>query len=75
LHGSLQKKTNPQDSHREKTQTRRTHKHTWKLGKTYSIRTSYFGKPEGHIKIIKKFKQKLGEISIEDVKKKKDSTA
>ena len=52
-----------------KTQTRRTHKHTWKLGKTYSIRASYFGKPEGHIKITKKFKQKLGEISPEDVKK------
>jgi hypothetical protein len=53
----------------EKTQTRRTHKRTWKLGKTYSIRASYFGKPEGHIKITKKFKQKLGEISPEDVKK------
>ena len=53
----------------EKTQTRRTHKRTWKLGKTYSIRASYFGKPEGHIKITKKFQQKLGEISPEDVKK------
>ena len=53
----------------EKTQTRRTHKRTWKPGKTYTIRASYFGKPLGHIKIIKKFKQKLGEISPEDVKK------
>lgn len=53
----------------QKTQTRRTHKRTWKLSKTYSIRASYFGKPEGNIKIIKKFKQKLGEISSEDVKK------
>lgn len=53
----------------EKTQTRRTHKRTWKLGKTYSIRASYFGKPEGHIKILKKFKQPLGEISLQDVKK------
>lgn len=53
----------------QKTQTRRTHKRTWKLGKTYSIRASYFGKPEGHIKILKKFKQPLGEISLEDVKK------
>jgi len=58
----------------QKTQTRRTHERIWKLGKTYSIRASYFGKPEGHIKIIKKFKQKLGETSPEDVKK-KDSTA
>lgn len=53
----------------QKTQTRRTHKRTWKLGKTYSIRASYFGKPEGHIKISKKFQQKLGEISPEDVKR------
>ena len=53
----------------EKTQTRRTHKHMWKLGKTYAIRTSWFGKPEGYIEIIRKFRQKLGEISPEDVKK------
>lgn len=53
----------------QKTQTRRTHKRTWKLGKTYSIRASYFGKPEGHIKVTKKFQQKLGDISPEDVKK------
>jgi len=53
----------------EKTQTRRIHRHTWKLGKTYAIRTSWFGKPEGYIKIIRKFRQKLGEISPEDVKK------
>jgi hypothetical protein len=53
----------------QKTQTRRTHKHTWKLGKTYAIRDRWFGKPEGHIKITRKFKQKLGDISCEDVKK------
>jgi len=53
----------------QKTQTRRTHKHTWKLGRIYSVRDNYFGKPLGHIKIIKKFKQPLGEISLEDMEK------
>jgi len=53
----------------EKNQTRRTHKRIWKLGRIYSVRDNYFGKPLGHIKIIKKFKQKLGEISLADVKK------
>lgn len=53
----------------QKTQTRRTHKHTWKVDRTYAIRDNYFGKPLGHIKIIRKFQQKLGDISPEDVKK------
>jgi hypothetical protein len=35
----------------------------------YAIRDRWFGNPLGHIKIIKKFQQKLGEISLEDVKK------
>ncbi|MBT0160697.1 ASCH domain-containing protein [Candidatus Bathyarchaeota archaeon A05DMB-2] len=52
-----------------KTQTRRTHRHTWQLGKTYAVRTSYFGKPEGYIRILRKFKQRLGGISAEDVRK------
>ena len=53
----------------QKTQTRRTHKRTWKEGRTYAIRDNWFGNPLGHIKIIRKFQQKLGEISPEDVKK------
>jgi hypothetical protein len=53
----------------QKTQTRRTHKRTWKVGRMYAIRDRWFGKPLGHIKIVKKFQQKLGEISLEDVKK------
>lgn len=52
-----------------KTQTRRVHKHTWRLGKVYAVRTSYFGKPEGYIRIIRKFRQRLGDISAEDVRK------
>jgi hypothetical protein len=53
----------------EKTQTRRTHKRKLKTGKTYGIRCSYFGKPEGHIKILRTFEQRLGDISLEDVQK------
>ena len=53
----------------EKTQTRRTHKHTWKIGKTYGIKDRWFGKPIGHITITRKFKQRLGDISQEDAKK------
>ena len=52
-----------------KTQTRRTHKHTWQIGKVYDIRDTWYSKPQAHIKIIRKFKQKLGDISLEDVKK------
>jgi len=53
----------------QKTQTRRTHKHTWKIGRTYAIRDRWFGKALGHIKITRKFRQKLGDISSEDIKK------
>jgi hypothetical protein len=52
-----------------KTQTRRTHKHTWQIGKVYDIRDTWYSKPEAHIKITRKFKQKLGNISPEDIKK------
>jgi len=53
----------------KKTQTRRIHKHTWKVGKVYSIRDRWFSKPQGHILIIRKFRQRLEDISLEDVKK------
>lgn len=52
-----------------KTQTRRTHKHTWKVGSMYQVRTSYYSKTEAHIKVTRKSKQRLGDISLEDVKK------
>jgi len=52
-----------------KTQTRRVHKLTWQLGGVYAVRTSYFGKPEGYIRIIRKFRQRLGDITAEDVRK------
>ena len=53
----------------EKTQTHRTHKYTWTIGKTYYIRDRWFSKPQGHIIVTRKFRQRLGDVSPEDVKK------
>jgi len=53
----------------DKTQTRRIHKYTWKLGKTYCIRDRWFSEPQGHIVVTRKFRQRLGDISSEDVRK------
>jgi len=53
----------------EKTQTRRCHRHTWKLGKTYCIRDRWFSKPQGHIIVTRKFRQRLGDIGPQDVQK------
>ena len=58
----------------EKTQTRRTHNYTWTIGKTYCIRDRWFSKPQGHIIITRKFRQRLGDISPEDVQKEGFST-
>ena len=52
-----------------KTQTRRTHRYTLQIGKTYAIRDRWFSKPQGHILITRKFKQRLGNISQEDLQK------
>jgi hypothetical protein len=52
-----------------KTQTRRVHSHEWKLGRVYGIRDRLFGKPVAHIRVIRKFRQRLGDISAEDVGK------
>lgn len=52
-----------------KTQTRRIHSHEWKLGRVYGVRDKLFGKPVAHIMVIRKFRQRLGDISLEDVRK------
>ena len=57
-----------------KVQTRRTHKQEWKIGHVYSARASWFEKAKAWILITRKFRQKLGEISGEDVKKEGFST-
>jgi len=53
----------------QKTQTRRTHKHEYEIGRVYPICDNYYGKPQGYIKIIRKFRQRLGDMSSQDVKK------
>jgi len=58
----------------QKTQTRRCHQHTLKIGRTYGIRDRYFTKAENHIIITRKFRQRLGDISPEDIKKEGFST-
>lgn len=57
-----------------KTQTRRTHRQEWKIGHVYSARASWFKKAEAWILITRKLRQKLGDISDEDVKKEGFST-
>ena len=52
-----------------KTQTRRIHKYTLTIGKTYAVRDRWFSKPQGHILVTRKFRQQLGDISLEDVHK------
>jgi hypothetical protein len=52
-----------------KTQTRRTHKHGWHVGRVYGLRDRWFEKAENHILITRKFRQKLGDISLEDIRK------
>ncbi|MBS7633857.1 hypothetical protein KEJ15_09660 [Candidatus Bathyarchaeota archaeon] len=52
-----------------KVQTRRIHRREWKLGRTYAIKDRWFDKPKGHITIIRKFRERLGDISLEDVQK------
>ena len=52
-----------------KIQTRRTHKHEWKIGKTYAIRDQWFSNPQGYITITRRFKQRLAEISHVDARK------
>jgi len=56
----------------EKTQTRRIHKRPLKIGKVYVVRTNWLtpkNKAPCKILITRRFRQKLGEISPEDVKK------
>jgi hypothetical protein len=53
----------------EKTQTRRTHKRGWTVGRVYGVRDNWYAKPTAHIRITRKFRQRLSDISPEDVRK------
>ena len=52
-----------------KTQTRRTHRHEWKVGRRYALLDRWFDKPKGYILITRKFQQRLGDISQADIRK------
>ena len=52
-----------------KTQTRRVHKQELAVGRTYGVRSMWFEKSKGYIRVTRKFQQLLGDISLEDVRK------
>lgn len=52
-----------------KTQTRRSSARTYKVGRVYGISCRRYQKPQAHIQILQARKQRLGEISEEDVRK------
>jgi hypothetical protein len=51
-----------------KTQTRRLHKHRLKEGRTYPITDRWYSKPAAHIKILKVYQQRLGDITETEAK-------
>jgi len=55
----------------KKTQTRRLPGKlaSYQVGQVYSIKDRWFGKAEGYILITRKFQQRLGDISPEDIRK------
>jgi len=53
----------------EKTQTRRVSQRKYKVGKVYGVRDNWFGQPKAHILITRRFRQRLGDITEEDIRK------
>ena len=53
----------------EKTQTRRKSKNEFKLGHVYGIKANWFRKAAAYVRITRKFKQRLSDISMEDIQK------
>lgn len=52
-----------------KTQTRRRSKHLLKVGQVYGIKDNWYSKPAAYVRITRRFKQRLGNISREGVRK------
>ena len=52
-----------------KTQTRRTGRYELQIGKIYPIKHTYFEKGKAKVLITRKFKQRLGDITLKDVEK------
>lgn len=55
--------------HGQKTMTRRLSKRQYHVGSKQGIRSQWFQKSIAHILITRRFKQRLGDINLEDVKK------
>jgi len=53
----------------EKTQTRRVSQRKYKVGKVYGVRDRWYGQPKARILITRRFRQRLGDITEEDVRK------
>jgi hypothetical protein len=53
----------------EKTQTRRMHRKTWQVGKAYPVQTRWYDKSALRILVTRKFQQRLGDISLDEVYK------
>jgi hypothetical protein len=53
----------------KKAQTRRLHRHTWQVGKTYKVRTDLFTSTNVKILILNKFQQRIYDMSTEDAVK------
>jgi hypothetical protein len=52
-----------------KTQTRRTGKLTYRVGRRYSIKDHYFGTPAAYVVIRRRWRERLGDIAPADVEK------
>lgn len=52
-----------------KTMTRRTSKYRHKVGKTYEVKRNWFRGAGIYITIIRRFEERLGDISLEDARK------
>jgi hypothetical protein len=52
-----------------KTQTRRRSRYQLKVGRVYGIKDNWFSNPAACVRITRRFKQRLGDISPEDVRK------
>jgi hypothetical protein len=51
-----------------KTQTRRRHRFPWKSGRVYRIKTSWFNSTSHRIRIIRRYRQRLRDITPEEVR-------
>lgn len=51
-----------------KTQTRRLGKKRWIEGHVYPVKRDYYSKPSCHVRVLKVFEDRLGNMTAEDAK-------